>query len=70
MKLVLNIEDTRVSFFLELLSSLNFVTIEADTHELSEEEEAFIDARLLHHAQNKDKSVLWTDLKKQIEQTA
>jgi hypothetical protein len=69
MKLVLNIEDARFSFFLELLNSLNFVTIEANEPELSAEEKDFIEARLLHHAQNRDKSILWTDLKKQIEQT-
>jgi hypothetical protein len=40
--------------------------IEQNAPELSEEEKQFIDARLLHHAQNKDKSVLWDDLKKRF----
>lgn len=30
-------------------------------------EKQFIDNRLLHHAQNKDKSILWSDLKLQLE---
>lgn len=40
--------------------------IEQNAPELSEEEKQFIDARLLHHAENKDKSVLWDDLKKRF----
>ncbi|MBL7813529.1 MAG: hypothetical protein JNL70_00895 [Saprospiraceae bacterium] len=67
MRLVLNIEDHRINFFLELLNSLDFVAIEKDAPELTLAEKQFIDNRLLHHAQNKDKSILWSDLKLQLE---
>jgi hypothetical protein len=67
MRLVLNIEDQRMHFFLELLNSFDFVAIENDAPELTFAEKQFIDARLQHHAQNKDKSILWNDLKLQLE---
>ena len=67
MRLVLNIEDHRINFFLELLKSFDFVVIENDAPELTLAEKQFIDNRLLHHAQNKDKSILWDDLKLQLE---
>lgn len=67
MRLVLNIEDRRINFFLELLNSFDFVAIENEAPELTLAEKQFIDNRLLHHAQNKDKSILWSDLKLQLE---
>ena len=67
MRLVLNIEQQRMPFFLELLNSFDFVDIETDAPELTLAEKQFIDNRLLHHAQNKDKSILWSDLKAQID---
>jgi hypothetical protein len=67
MRLVLNIEEQRMHFFLELLNSFDFVAIENDAPELSFAEKQFIDARLQHHAQNKDTSILWNDLKLQLD---
>jgi hypothetical protein len=52
---------------LELLNSFDFVAIENDAPELTFAEKQFIETRLLHHAQNKDKSILWSDLKLQLE---
>jgi hypothetical protein len=69
MRVVLTVEESRINFFLELLNSLDFVNIETNDTELTFEEKQFIEARLQHHAENKDKSILWTDLKKQLEQT-
>ncbi len=67
MRLVLNIDEHRINFFLELLNNLDFVSIENDAPELSFEEKQFIEDRLLHHIQNNDKSILWHDLKLQLE---
>ncbi len=69
MRLVLTVNESRLNFFLELLNSLDFVNIEADAPELTFEEKQFIEARLQHHADNKDKSILWSDLKTQLEKT-
>ena len=69
MKLVLTVQENRLNFLLELLNSLDFVKIDTEATELTFEEKQFIEARLLHHAENKDKSILWTDLKMQLEKT-
>jgi Putative addiction module component len=69
MRLTINVEDSRVNFFIELLKSLAFVTIETKEEEMSDEEKKFIEYRLAHHEANRDKAILWDDLKKQLEQT-
>jgi hypothetical protein len=69
MRLVLDIAEHRANFFLELLHTFDFVNIEADATELTFEEKQLIEARLQHHAENKDKSILWSDLKMKLEQT-
>ncbi len=67
MRLTINVEDSRVNFLIELLKSLSFVTIETQGEEMSEEEKKFLEYRLAHHEANRDKAILWDDLKKQLE---
>ena len=69
MTLKIHFEDSRMSFLIELLESLNFVTIEAETEPLSDEYKEFLDYRLAHHQANRDKGIAWNDLKKQLLQT-
>ena len=69
MKILIDVEETQIDFMLDLLSKFDFVTFETNEDVLAEEEKTFIDNRLAHHLANKDKGVLWEDLKKQLEQS-
>ncbi len=67
MKLTIHVEDEKADFFLELLSHLDFVTIEEiDIEEMTNAYRAFLDYRLAHGQANRDKVVLWKDLKKKL----
>ena len=66
MTLKIHFDDNRMDFLVELLESLKFVTIEADSEPFSEEYKEFLDARLAHHQANRDKGISWEDLKKQL----
>ena len=68
MRLTINVEDSRVNFLIELLKSLSFVTIETKEEEMTDEEKRFIEYRIAHHEANRDKAILWDDLKKQLEE--
>ena len=69
MTLKIHFEESRMSFLVELLESLDFVTIEADSEPLSQEYTEFLDYRLAHCQANMDKGMSWEDLKKQLLQT-
>ena len=69
MTLKIHFEDSRMSFLVELLESLNFVTIENDSEPISDEYKEFLEYRLAHAQANRDKGVSWEDLKKQLLQT-
>ena len=69
MKLLLDIEEEQIDFMLDLLSKFDFVKIEMEGDELTENEKVFIENRLRHHEANLDKSIRWEDLKIQLEHT-
>ena len=71
MKITINVEDSHADFLMELLESLDYVSLEEydSATEISDAEKAFIEQRLAHHDAHRDKAVHWTDLKKQLEQT-
>lgn len=66
MKLIIDVEDSHADFFIELLKNLKFVTIEKIYDEVTNDEKEFIEYRIAHHEANRDKAVLWDDLKKQL----
>lgn len=69
MKLLIDVEEAQIDFMLDLLSKFDFVTIDTDINNLTEQEKVFIDSRIKHHQMNLDKAVYWEDLKNQLEQT-
>jgi hypothetical protein len=69
MKLLIDVEEAQIDFMLDLLSKFDFVKIDTDDEELTEDEKGFIENRLLHHQENMDKAIRWEDLKNQLEQS-
>ena len=69
MKILIDVAENQIDFMLDLLSKFDFVTFETNEHMLGDEEKDFIDNRMSHHLTNKEKSVRWEDLKKQLEQS-
>ena len=69
MKILIEVEETQADFMLDLLSKFDFVKVDSNAEEISEEEQLFIENRLQHHLENKDKTILWDDLKIQLEKT-
>lgn len=67
MKLTLH----KVPFCLELLrSSQDFVTVEAESGELSEAHKAILDERLLHMANHPDDFIEWKVFRAQLDEKA
>ncbi len=69
MKLLIDVEEIQMDFMLDLLSKFDFVKIDLDAEELTNEEKSFVESRLSHHHANMDKAVRWEDLKSQLEHT-
>jgi len=71
MKITIKIKDSKVGFFLELLQSFDFISIEkADTEnvELSEEHKKILDERLANYKSDPDNLLDWDDVKKDLEE--
>jgi len=71
MKITINIKDNKVGFFLELLQSFDFISIEkADTEnaELSDEHKKILDERLANYKSDPDNLLDWDDVKKDLEE--
>lgn len=49
MKLLIDVEEAQIDFMLDLLSKFDFVKIDTDDEELTDDEKGFIESRLLHH---------------------
>jgi hypothetical protein len=69
MRILIEVEEIQADFMLDLLSKFDFVKVNSNAEELSEEEKLFLESRLQHHLKNKEKAILWDDLKIQLEQT-
>jgi hypothetical protein len=69
MRILIEVEEIQADFMLDLLSKFDFVKVNSNAEELSEEEQLFLENRLQHHLKNKEKAILWDDLKIQLEQT-
>ena len=72
MKITINIKDSKVGFFLELLQSFDFVSIEKaqaiEDTELSEEHKKILDQRLANYKSDPTNLLNWDDVKKNIEE--
>ena len=72
MKLTINIKDSKVDFFLELLRSFeDFVTVEEagpnGDAELSEEHKALLDARLARYKDHPEELLDWEEVRSELE---
>lgn len=68
MKLILDIKDHKIEFFLELLSTFkDFVQVEPVSEGLSDEEKSFIDGRLAAYEANPDQLVGWEQLAESVQ---
>lgn len=66
-KVVLNIKDpNRAHFLLELLQGLDYVEIEKEESELSEEHKRILDERLANHEANPNEGSPWQEVKQRI----
>jgi hypothetical protein len=70
MKILVNVEDTRANFLLELLASLSFVTIETQIEDISEEHKRILDKRLAEYEQNPNNLISWEHVQSQLHKTA
>jgi hypothetical protein len=62
------IPDDKVTFFKELLHSLNFAEmVEPEDFEISENHKVIIDQRLKNYQNNPDSYLNWEDVQKDIE---
>ncbi len=69
MKITINIKDSKVSFFLELLQSFDFITVEKTEDEnntLSDAHKKILDERLANYKSDPDKLLDWDDIKKDL----
>lgn len=70
MKVTINIKDHKAAFFLELLKSFDFVSIEnaqeLNTNMLTPEEKQLLDQRIASFKANPDDAMDWDDFKKQM----
>ena len=66
MKITIDVEESHANFLIELLTKLKFVTfLEMDEH-ITNEQRELIENRLAHHEENRDKAILWDDLKNKL----
>ena len=70
MKILVSVEDNRANFLLELLASLNFVTIETEIDDISEAHKRILDKRLAEYEQNPHNLISWEDVQSQLHKTA
>lgn len=70
MKITININDNKVGFFLELLQSFDFISIEKteDDTEISDVHKKILDERLANYKSDPDNLLDWNDVKKDIEE--
>ena len=72
MKITVNINESKIAFFIELLQNLDFVTIEsaqeADGAELSDEHKAILDKRLASYRSDPNNLIDWEDFKDEMNQ--
>ena len=71
MKITINIKDNKVGFFLELLQSFDFISIERTDEEnanLSEAHKKLLDERLANYQSDPDNLLDWDDVKKDLEE--
>lgn len=62
------IPDSKISFFKELMSNLNFAKVVGGQDvELSDEHKAILDQRLENYKNNPDSYLDWEDVQKDIE---
>jgi len=70
MKITVNIKNSKVGFFVELLRNLDFVTIESaqdiEGIELSKEHKNILDQRLKDYQNNPDDVIKWEDFKEEM----
>lgn len=68
MKIILNIEESKVDFFLELLHNFDFVQVEInDNSQLSKEHLDILEERLAGYEANPGHLLAWEDVKDSIE---
>ncbi|MFK7806356.1 MAG: addiction module protein [Saprospiraceae bacterium] len=69
MKITINIKDNKVGFFLELLQSFDFITIEkadSESTELSEEHKKILNERLANYKSDPENLLDWDDVRKDL----
>jgi hypothetical protein len=70
MKITINIKDNKVGFFLELLQSFDFISIEktnTENTELSKEHKKILDERLANYKSDPDNLLDWDNVRKDLE---
>ncbi len=68
MKITLDIEESKVDFFLELLRNFDFVQVEiSDNSQLSTEHLDILEERLAAYEANPSHLLAWEDVKASIE---
>ena len=72
MKITLKVKKGKAAFFLELLKSFDFITIEdaqdMDDVVLSEEHKAILDQRLANYKSDPNALLNWDEVKKDLEE--
>lgn len=69
MKIIINVKDSKAAFFLELLQSFDFITIDktADSGQLSKETKDLLDKRIRDYQNNSSDVQDWKSVKRNLE---
>ena len=66
-QITLNIKDSKLEFFLELIKNFNFINLEqTDEFELTEAHKTILDQRLNNYKNNPDSYLDWEEVQKDI----
>lgn len=66
MKFTIDVEDNHVDFLLELLQSLDYVSIEMDEQDISEEHKQLLEERIKAFEENPYQGIEWSEVKKKL----
>ncbi len=66
MKFTIDVEENHVDFLLELLQSLDYVSIEMDEQGISEEHKQLLEERIKAFEENPYQGIEWSEVKKKL----
>lgn len=66
MKFTIEVEDNHADFLLELLQSLDYVSIETEEQGITEEHKQLLEERIKDFDENPHEGIEWSEVKKKL----